>query len=111
MAMMPNAPPGPPMGMPGMASPILETPQEQPESPEDAGSSTEALVMELAPAIQNVQRIMGELEARGINVEEVIASAVPEEPALGNMGMEPVGVGEELGMPVGGSTGLLGEIA
>ena len=108
MAMMPNAPPGPPMGMPGMASPILEPPQKQPEEP---GSSTEALVMELAPAIQNVQRIMGELEARGVNVEEAIASAAPEEPLLGNMGMEPVGVGEELGMPVGGSTGLLGEIA
>ena len=108
MAMMPNAPPGPPMGMPGMASPILETPQKQPEAP---GSSTEALVMELGSAVGNVQRIMGELEARGINVEEGMASAVPEEPALGNMGMEPVGVGEELGMPVGGSTGLLGEIA
>ena len=108
MAMMPNAPPGPPMGMPGMASPILETPQEQPEEP---GSSTEALVMELAPAIQNVQRIMGELEARGVNVEEAIASAAPEEPALGNMGMEPVGVGAELDMPVAGNTGLLEGIA
>tara|TARA_R100000789_G_C3010277_1_gene151106 strand:+ start:67 stop:393 length:327 start_codon:yes stop_codon:yes gene_type:complete len=108
MAMMPNAPPGPPMGMPQMASPILETPQKQPEEP---GSSTEALVMELGSAVGNVQRIMGELEARGVNVEEAIASAVPEEPLLGNMGMEPVGVGEELGMPVGGSTGLLGEIA
>ena len=109
MAMMPNAPPGPPMGMPQQG--ILETPQEQPESPEEAGSSTEALVMELAPAIQNVQRIMGELEARGINVEEVMASAVEEPPALGNMGGEPVGVGAELGMPVEGNTGLLGGIA
>ena len=100
MAMMPNAPP---MGMP-----ILETPQKQPEQ---TGSSTEALVMELAPAIQNVQRIMGELEARGVNVEEAMASAVPEEPLLGNMGMEPVGVGAELEMPVEGNTGLLEGIA
>ena len=103
MAMMPNAPP---MGMPQQG--ILETPQEQPEEP---GSSTEALVMELGPAVQNVQRIMGELEARGINVEEAMASAVPEEPALGNMGMEPVGVGAELDMPVEGGTGLLEGIA
>lgn len=99
--MMPNAPPG-------MPSPILDTPQKPPEQP---GSDTESLVMELGSAVQNVQRLMGELEARGINVEEAMTSAVPEEPSLGNMGMEPVGVGAELGMPVEGSTGLLEGIA
>jgi hypothetical protein len=67
--------------------------------------------MELGPAVQNVQRIMAELEARGVNVEEVMAAAAVEPPALGNMGMEPVGVGAELGMPVEGSTGLLEGIA
>ena len=103
MAMMPNAPP---MGMPPQG--ILETPQKPPEQ---AGSSTEALVMELGSAVGNVQRIMGELEARGVNVEEAMASAVPEEPLLGNMGMEPVGVGAELEMPVEGNTGLLEGIA
>jgi hypothetical protein len=90
------------------APPILETPQKPPEQP---GTSAEELVMELGPAVQNVQRIMAELEARGINVEEVMASAAVEPPALGNMGMEPVGVGAELGMPVEGSTGLLEGIA
>jgi hypothetical protein len=94
-----------------MGMPILETPQKPLETPQDAGSSTEALVMELVPAVQNVQRIMGELEARGVNVEEAMASAVPEEPLMGDMGMEPVGVGAELDMPVQGATGLLGDIA
>ena len=106
MAMMPNAPPGPPIDPMGQA--ILETPQKPPEEP---SADTESLVIELGSAVQNVQRIMGELEARGINVEEAIASAGTEPPALGNMGGEPVGVGEELGMPVGGNTGLLGGIA
>ena len=105
MAMIPNAPPGvppmDPMGMPQEAMPM--------EQPQQAGD-TEMLVAELAQHAGRVQEIIGELNARGVDIDTALAGA--QEPMmpdpLGGAGLPPEnGLGGNTGLP----QGLLGELA
>tara|TARA_R110002110_G_scaffold165259_1_gene365595 strand:+ start:522 stop:833 length:312 start_codon:yes stop_codon:yes gene_type:complete len=103
MAMMPNAPPGgPPMDQ-------MAAPQMGMEQPQQAGD-TEMLVAELAQHAGRVQEIIGELNARGVDIDTALAGA--QEPMmpdpLGGAGLPPEnGLGGNTGLP----QGLLGELA
>ena len=96
MAMLPNAPPGPPIDPMGM-------PQMPMEQPQQAGD-TEMLVAELAQHAGRVQEIIGELNARGVDINSALVGA--QEPMmadpLGGAGLPPEeGLGGNTGIPAG----------
>jgi len=103
MAMMPNAPPGPPIDPMGM-------PQMPMGQPQQAGD-TEMLVAELAQHAGRVREIVGQLNSRGIDIESALASAaaVEQEPdPLGGAGLPPEnGLGGNTGVPPGLLEGLV----
>ena len=106
MAMLPNAPPGPPMDPMGM-------PQMPMEQPQQAGD-TEMLVAELAQHAGRVREIMSQLSARGIDVEQALESAVAVQPGavmpqpLGEVPVIPEeGLGGNTGLPAGLLEGMV----
>jgi len=104
MAMMPNAPPGgPPMDQ-------MAAPQMGMEQPQQAGD-TEMLVAELAQHAGRVREIVGQLNARGIDIDRALESAAVVAEGtdpLGGSGVPPEnGLGGNTGLP----QGLLGELA
>ena len=103
MAMMPNAPPG------GLPMDPMAGPQMPMEQPQQAGD-TEMLVAELAQHAGRVQEIVGELNARGVDIDPALASAQDPMMAapLGGAGLPPE---NGLGGNTGASGGMPGLIA
>jgi hypothetical protein len=105
MAMIPNAPPGVPIDPMGMPTAGPTTGQQ----PQQAGD-TEMLVAELAQHAGRVQEIIGELNARGVDIDSALAGA--QEPMmpdpLGGAGLPPEsGLGGNTGVPAGLLEGLV----